>query len=730
MLSWTPETGLEASKDLVSDISSSTPTSCGSRVFKEWKRSGASMLRPVSLRSDSCAKRSATRRATDSRNKQEELEFRPFRSTISKIQHSQVETLAKSPEKLVTRACSPLGTDPLAFKFCVVNQRDPRCGHMLNTFRQIITRWGISKDFKFLDCRILSTTWGITTSACVFSTFVAANLNWAFHPLDAEEISDMYCVDVQPLSFKSIDLRAGSLSQDDSGRILISALFWDAALANGDQPIPPSPWTPKNIASSESLGGLKISPDGSKVVYQVSPAQEGEKPPTSALWIADTAKAQSARQLTSGEFGDHSSVFHPDGERVVFLSDRHKGPPQLYTLRLGVGEAVPVLGNNNSKRGVGRFAISPDGGFIAFSSIDEPTEEDGRRKKERDDRKVFGDQKEFARLRLYSFSSGDVRTLNVSKDRHIQKILWKHDSKEVLFTTLRHNSAEFREDESYEPHRIADATAVFTHSIDSFSNAHHLYGESEDAASVVDLMADGLVAVAVAHGIDTRIDVIKGGNVQFILWNSDVGHEELFDWEAARLSDGSIVLIAIVSSGKNQQSPNVWAGRAESGQKVFLSTKLSTHYEWLGEAPIMTSIMKWKGSDGTDLEGIVTRPKWHNSSDPLPTILLCHGGNSCCTTIPHQPLIYSAQVLMPWPDKVYIDGNAWVTCLSSSIGTRCSLLVLNANYRGSFLRIVDIFTEFNVQMQVKVPSLHKPYEQMWAQWAGPTAKACSTRLLD
>ncbi|TDL25107.1 alpha/beta-hydrolase [Rickenella mellea] len=467
-----------------------------------------------------------------------------------------------------------------------------------------------------------------------------------------------------------------------------------------------TPWTPEKIAACDVLQGVKLSSDGEKVLYLVKPAYKTGEHFTSALWVADTGNAGSSRQLTSGLFNDDDAVFHPDGKTIIFLSDRHKagGPAQLYAISLTGGEAIPLWGRNN-KRSISMFDISPDGRFIAFSSEDELTPEEDRKEDEGDDAKVFGDLKSHNRLRLYSFASEDVRTLQIPKETHVHSFGWKSDSKELLFTTMAHSTLEFQEEETalwrisiargdirphrvgsyprcpdsqpiwtateeiiemqnFEPEKIIDAIALFTHASVSFTEPPiRLYGETEDAFSVIDLQSDdGLVAVAVAHGIETRIDVVKGGRVNYTLFRTKVEQEALDDWDAKRLDDGSLVLAVIKSSAIMQEPPNVWTGRAPGGQTITVDSKLSSHSKWLGKAPIETSVMRWKAEDGTDLEGIVTGPANPTSgpSAGLPTILLVHGGPYWRTVLRYAPRV-----------------TTWDQMLASQ-----GYLILNPNYRG------------------------------------------------
>lgn len=82
---------------------------------------------------------------------------------------------------------------------------------------------------------------------------------------------------------------------------------------------------------AETLCGLelpkkvKISPNRKHVVYSSSP-QAGlrkGKLRLSTLWIASTTEPISARKLTSGNYFDVEPVWHPDGNQILFVSDRN-----------------------------------------------------------------------------------------------------------------------------------------------------------------------------------------------------------------------------------------------------------------------------------------------------------------------------------------------------------------------------------------------------------------------
>lgn len=185
-----------------------------------------------------------------------------------------------------------------------------------------------------------------------------------------------------------------------------------------------------------------ISPDGRWVAYGVTPFSKREEHPTSAVWLVALAGSSPPRQLTAGQANDTSPRWSPDGQSLAFLSDRAtRGTAQLYVIAIDGGEARPLTPTKN-KRPVLGFKWSPDGQTIAFWSADEPTEDDERREKEKDDPQVFGERWQHARLRLVNVASGEVKTL-VSQDRHVVQAAWSPNGVEIAYLTWQTPWLEF-----------------------------------------------------------------------------------------------------------------------------------------------------------------------------------------------------------------------------------------------------------------------------------------------
>lgn len=116
-------------------------------------------------------------------------------------------------------------------------------------------------------------------------------------------------------------------------------------------------------------GNPRVSPDGSKIVYEVLSIDKEEHEYRSTLWLIDGDSEP--RKLTSGQWKDGNAAWSPDGTRIAFTSNRDD-KNQLFVLPVGGGEAQQVT---EIESGVGQFVWSPDGKQIAFTSRLAPEKE-------------------------------------------------------------------------------------------------------------------------------------------------------------------------------------------------------------------------------------------------------------------------------------------------------------------------------------------------------------------
>ncbi|MBM0275494.1 S9 family peptidase [Micromonospora tarensis] len=170
---------------------------------------------------------------------------------------------------------------------------------------------------------------------------------------------------------------------------------------------------------------LTLSPDGRWIAYLVAPVGRAGVHPVSELWVVATDGTGPPRRLTSGAAYESAPRWAPDSLLIYFLSDRvERGTAQLHRVGLvdGVVEAVTSWAG-----GVSGHLPLADPDRVVVIAADEPSAEDERRGRERDDARVWGEHVRPDRLRLLDVRSRKVETPTVCGDRHVVEVAQRPD---------------------------------------------------------------------------------------------------------------------------------------------------------------------------------------------------------------------------------------------------------------------------------------------------------------
>jgi Tol biopolymer transport system component len=127
-------------------------------------------------------------------------------------------------------------------------------------------------------------------------------------------------------------------------------------------------WYDRNGTASESnwqaqnLGSVRISPDGQRAAVDIADPRIG----TADIWIYDTARGAPVR-VTTDLTNQSQAVWAPDGQRIVFRSERPDGgTPSLYTRTIGTGAQEPLLVESGSTTPLSPEDWSGDGRWISY----------------------------------------------------------------------------------------------------------------------------------------------------------------------------------------------------------------------------------------------------------------------------------------------------------------------------------------------------------------------------
>jgi dipeptidyl aminopeptidase/acylaminoacyl peptidase len=387
---------------------------------------------------------------------------------------------------------------------------------------------------------------------------------------------------------------------------------------------------------------VAVSPDGRLVAFVAAPVGRPEEHPQSAVWLARSDAAGSARRLTSGAAADTAPRFGPDGSVLYFLSDRQERTvAQLYRIPLDGGEAERLT---DAEPGVGAYAPLADGTRVAILSADAPSEEDERRERERDDANVFGDWKP-QRLRLLDLETHETRTSTAAAERHVRSVapapqgslaavvLWETPELDNIGRAAELAVVDLDADEIVAgwPLLSGEATVAWTGArglcvlgpVEAGGQAGYGVfvvglddGELRLATGGLDAdpvaLASDSAVVAVARGLDSYLARLEGDELV------PLGRHAGSVYQLGASTDGRVVACVL-----QHGVADVWAGPPD-GELVRVSDLAPelAEVEWGRQERLA-----WRGPDGLELDGLLILPPGRTRADgPFPLVLMLHGG--------------------------------------------------------------------------------------------------------
>ncbi len=419
----------------------------------------------------------------------------------------------------------------------------------------------------------------------------------------------------------------------------------------------------------QQVGSPRISPDGSRVAYTVSTSNFEEEDSLTRIWMVPTAGGDPI-PMTSGKIGSWAPKWGRDGRVLYFLSARHGGRTQVWSLDLEHGgEARQVT---EVERGAGSIEWSPDGKKLVLVIRDQKPESKDDKKPPSNDPKMQDpwiiDRLQFKadyvgyldrrRRHIYVYDVGTKQLTQItSGDYDDSSPKWSPDGKMIAFVSNR--------TEEPDANTTSDIWLVDADNSDKGKNlirvtssegtdrspAWHPDGKRLAYISSPDLhaghYATGYLTTIALEGEDPNVLTREldrninsprfsedGKHIYFGLEDSGERHiariassggrvERLIEgrFRASGFSvnrDGTLVArisnptqpgeIFVGEKGKLRQITRV--------NDVFMATLK------LGK----TEEIHFKSHDGLEIEGFVTTPPSFNRSFRYPTLLRIHGG--------------------------------------------------------------------------------------------------------
>ncbi|MBA3467340.1 MAG: S9 family peptidase [Gemmatimonadaceae bacterium] len=401
----------------------------------------------------------------------------------------------------------------------------------------------------------------------------------------------------------------------------------------------------------------RVSPDGKRVVYTVSDAvMTAEKSEfVSQVWLASTDGKENT-QLSFGEKSSTNPKWSPDGSSVAFTSNRKDNRNGLYLLRLTGGEAEELT---DTKSAVGDFNWSPDGRWIAYESSDKKTDEEEKNDKGRNDFRWVDENFKLGRLSVIPVGKDangkrEARTLT-GESRHVADFNWSPDGKKIVFS---HVASPVANDWTSSDISIVDVATARVTPFASTAAAESGPVYSPDgrwiAASVSDLPVrwaqSGQVNFYPAAGGAPRVAAMShDGQPGIVGWSADGTKLYFTEPRGTRTSmyevnvaAGTVAEMAAqnadaVLSGvglnrgatmfsfvmqKPDRPPEAYVARVADRQATQVSRANADR-----TAPVArTEVIRWKSTDGKEIEGLLTYPAGYQAGRRVPLILNIHGG--------------------------------------------------------------------------------------------------------
>ena len=451
--------------------------------------------------------------------------------------------------------------------------------------------------------------------------------------------------------------------------LLFAASVVPASMAQGTKRV-----TMEEVLALKGVGSPQWSPDGKWLAFNVSEWNRKENRRDSHVWLV-AATGCEAYRLTNGERGETQAQWSPDGKWIAFLANR-SAPPAAPAPGAGGGGnqiwIIPVRGGEAEKvteeeAGVSSFRWSPDAKRIAYVVRDTPQDKAERDKRKKDRFDAIVVDSDFIYSHLWTIALDTKEKKRVSEGTFsASDPQWSPDGAWIAYTRTKAGVQESAftdiSDDRNTDIYVAPASGGQSRQLTTNPGPDSQPRWSPDGKWIA--YGSSPDPVGWALEIDLMLMPVEGGAASTQARNLTGTYNDSIGGAAEWSPDGSAVYVGgavgvygqllrvPVAGGEPKhvfESPAAYGGvdlspdgqtlaftfqDAKTPTDIWTATSAGRGLKKLTDFNPQAKnfalgdidVLRWKGADGLEIEGMLVKPVGYERGKKYPTILQIHGG--------------------------------------------------------------------------------------------------------
>jgi dipeptidyl aminopeptidase/acylaminoacyl peptidase len=448
------------------------------------------------------------------------------------------------------------------------------------------------------------------------------------------------------------------------------------APASADEKTPPAkkePWKAEDFIYGEMAGQFRISPEAKWVVWVKTSGDKDKDARVSNLVLSSLTETREI-PLTRGGDNNTQPRWSPDGECIAFTSTRARpkpkpdtAPMQIWLINAHGGEPWPLTELAHPPKRLEWL----DKDTLIYTAEEDPALYEQELKTKKDDSEVVDDAEHAPPVRLYKINVKDkkitrlttntdwiedfgvssnakyvvashAKSLHYTFDQRVHPVVILHDlsggPEKQLFADLRVRAEgfEWAPDNSgfYMPtpfstdarFMTAGITIVYFYDLANAKSTQVNLDNANGLGFTLQTVPGGFVALLAAGSHDDLAFYSAAKDASGWRWTrQNIAGEHAKNLESFRVSDDGKTIVYSSSTASKLSQPY----RAQlDGTKIVSPLQLAKLNEGLvnGRAYAKSEVIRWKGSDNEEVEGLLYYPTNYEEGKKYPLITAIHGG--------------------------------------------------------------------------------------------------------